>query len=60
MEYHSITTVRMSVTIVVSEGLEVQVGRKRPRTRHDLEDDSECDQIDNYKKTGPVAQRDVE
>ena len=39
--------------MVSDEEPEVQVGRERPRTRRDLEDDLECDQIDNYEKTGP-------
>ena len=39
--------------MVSDEEPEVQVGRERPRTRHDLEDDLKCDQIDNYENTGP-------
>ena len=54
MKYHLITVVLLSVTIVVSdEEPEVHVGRERPKTRHGLEDDLECDQIDNYENTGP-------
>ena len=40
------------VTIMVSdEESEIQVGRERTRTRHDLEDDLESDQIDGYENT---------
>ena len=38
---------------MVSDGdSEIQVGRGRPRTRHDLEDDLKSDQIDGYENTG--------
>ena len=55
MKYHSVTTVLLlSATIaVLDEGPGAQVGRERPRTRHGLEDDLECDQIDDYENTGP-------
>ena len=39
--------------MVSDEEPEVQVGRERPRTGHDLEDNLGCDQIDNYENTGP-------
>ena len=42
--------------MVSDEESEIQVGRGRPRTRHDLEDDLEddlkSDQIDGYENTG--------
>ena len=45
--------------MVSDEESEIQVGRERPRTRHDLEDDLESDQIDGYENTGLVAGRDI-
>ena len=39
--------------MVSDEEPEVQVKRERPRTRHDLEDNLGCDQIDNYENTSP-------
>ena len=39
--------------MVSDEEPEVQVGRERLRTRHDLEDNLGCDQIDGYENTGP-------
>ena len=38
--------------MVSDEESEIQIGRERPRTRHDLEDDLESDQINGYKNTG--------
>ena len=38
--------------MVSDEESEIQVRRERPRTRHDLEDDLESDQIDGYENTG--------
>ena len=45
--------------MVSDEEPEVQVKRERPGSRHDLEDDLGCDQIDNYENTGPIEGRDV-
>ena len=45
--------------MVSDEEPEAQVKRERPRTRHDLEDNLGCDQIDNYENTGPIEGRDV-
>ena len=39
--------------MVSDEEPEVQVKRERPRSRHDLEDDLGCGQIDNYENTSP-------
>ena len=39
--------------MVSDEEPEVQVKRERPRTRHDLEDNLGCDEIDNYENTSP-------
>ena len=39
--------------MVPNEEPEVQVKRERPRTKHGSEDNFGCDQIDNYKNTGP-------
>ena len=44
--------------MVSDEEPEVQVGRERPRTRHDSEDDLKCNQIDNYENTAPVVGKD--
>ena len=38
--------------MVSGEESEIQFERGRPRTRHDLEDDLESDQIDGYENTG--------
>ena len=50
------------VTIVVSdEEPEAHGRRERPRSRHYLEDDLECDQIDNYgprRREGRIMRRD--
>ena len=37
--------------MVSDEESEIQVRRERPRTRHDLVDDLESDQIDGYENT---------